>query len=119
MNKKRIVFSVILASVLIILGAVSILIMDALRGTGVTVTVTVDGELYGTYSLSENRSYELNGGTNLLTVRDGYAYMERASCPGQDCVHHNKISRTGERIVCTYYRISVVVKGSDEEIFIN
>ena len=119
MNKKKIIFSALLALSLIVLGIAIIIIMNAARSAGNAVIVTVEGEIVGVYSLSKNGSYELNGGTNTLTVEDGFAYIKKASCPGQDCVHQRKISRTGERLVCTHYRLSVVVEGKDEEIFIN
>lgn len=119
MSKKRILFSSLLALALIIISLAIILIIEAGRTEGVAVIVTVDGKVTGVYSLSKDGSYELNGGTNTLAVEGGYAYVKKADCPGQDCVNHHKISRTGERIVCTYNRISIVVEGEDEEIFIN
>ena len=119
MSKKKTLFSSILALSLIVIGLLIILITESGRTKGASVTVTVDGELAGVYSLSRDGSYELNGGTNVLTIEGGYAYVKSADCPGQDCVNHHKISRTGERIVCTYNRISIVVEGNDEEIFIN
>ena len=119
MSKKRILFSSLLALALIVISLAIILITEAGRTDGSAVSVTVNGELVGVYSLAKDGSYELNGGTNTLTIEDGYAYVKIADCPGQDCVNSNKISRTGERIVCTYNRISIVVEGKDEEIFIN
>ena len=119
MSKKRIIFSSLLALALIVISLAIILITEAGRTEGIAVTVTVDGKLEGVYSLSRDGSYELNGGTNVLTVEGGYAYVKSADCPGQDCVNSHKISKTGERIVCTYNRISIVVEGEDEEIFIN
>jgi hypothetical protein len=119
LNKKKLIFSAALALSLIVLGIAIIIIMNARKSAGDAVIVTVKGEIVGVYSLSKNGSYELNGGTNTLTVEDGYAYIKKADCPGQQCVHQRKISRTGERIVCTHYRLSVTVEGKDEEIFIN
>lgn len=119
MSKKRILFSSLLALALIVISLAVILITEAGRTEGAAVTVTVNGELVGVYSLATDGSYELNGGTNTLTIEDGCAYVKRADCPGQDCVNHHKISRSGEQIVCTYNRISIVVEGKDEEIFIN
>jgi len=103
----------------VVISIAVILITEAGRTKGTAVTVTLDGELVGVFSLAKDGSYELNGGTNTLTIEGGYAYVKKANCPGQDCVNSHKISRTGERIVCTYNRISIVVEGEDEEIFIN
>jgi hypothetical protein len=93
--------------------------MEASRSDGDAVIVTVNGEITGVYSLSRDGAYVLNGGTNTLVVENGFAFIKDADCPGQDCVHQGKISRTGERLVCTYNRLSIVVEGKDEEIFIN
>ena len=119
MNKKKIIFSAVLAAILIITGVAFIIIMNATSSAGDAVVVTVGGDIKGVYSLSIDGSYSLNGGTNILVIEDGYAYMKDASCPGKDCTRGRKISRTGERIVCTYYKLTVVVEGKDEEIFIN
>ena len=119
MNKKKLIFSAVLAAALVIIGFAVIIIMNLTKSAGAAVIVTVDGEITGVYSLSRDGVYSLNGGTNILAIENGYAYMKSASCEGKTCTHQRKISRTGERLVCTYYRLSVVVEGQDEEIFLN
>ena len=108
-----------LALALIITGVAITVIMESMRDAGDTVKVTVNGKTVGVYSLSEDGTYELNNGTNTLTVEGGYAFITKANCPSQKCVHQGKISRTGERIDCTHNRLSIVVEGEDDEIFIN
>jgi hypothetical protein len=86
-----------------------------LRGEGDTVTVTVDGESFGTYPLSEDRTVEILTGEreaqrNLLIIRDGKAYMAEASCPDGICTAHRPISRRGESIVCLPHRVVVTVR---------
>ena len=48
--------------------------------------VTVDGEVYGTYSLAKDQTIEIQDG-NRLRIQNGQAKMEWADCPDQLCVH--------------------------------
>ena len=86
-----------------------------LRGEGDTVIVTVDGELFGTYSLSKDKTIEIRTGEdasqcNRLVIRDGKAYVEYASCPDGICAAHKPISRRGESIVCLPHRVVITVR---------
>ena len=58
--------------------------------------VTVDGEVYGTYSLAKDQTIEIQDGNRLL------------------CVHQKAISRTGESIICLPNQVVVSVQGSKE-----
>ena len=109
---------IIIGSILLV-SSLSWLAVELTKKPGSGVIVKINGVEVADYSLSIDGVYELNGGTNILVIEDGYAYMKEASCPGKDCTRERKISRTGERIVCTYYKLTAVVEGKDEEIFIN
>ena len=76
-----------------------------------TVKVLVDGELFGEYSLSENREISVNG-TNLIKIENGEAYMFSATCPDKLCIHQGKIGKTGKSIICLPNRVSVEVNNS-------
>jgi len=75
--------------------------------------VTVDGEVYGTYSLAKDQTIEIQDG-NRLRIQNGQAKMEWADCPDQLCVHQKAISRTGESIICLPNQVVVSVQGSKE-----
>lgn len=77
---------------------------------GNTVTVRVGDEIVARYPLDVDGSYSLNGGTNLLVIRDGRAHMERADCPDGLCIRQGEISREGERIVCLPNRVMVSIE---------
>lgn len=96
---------------LVLLLLVGALLFFLLRGEeGAFVTVRVGDETVARYPLSVDASYELNGGSNLLVIRDGAAFIERADCPDGLCVSQGKISREGERIVCLPNRVMVTVE---------
>jgi hypothetical protein len=106
-RRNDLVFIAVLAAVVMLAGAG----MYFLRGTGDTVTVTVDGSLYGTYPLSVDTVVELttDSGYNRLVIRDGQAVMETADCPDGICAAHRPISRMGESIVCLPHKVVVTV----------
>ena len=68
------------------------------------------------YSLLINGEYFLNGGTNILVIENGEAYLSYANCPDHTCVRTGKIKYTGQSIVCLPNRLSVIVRSADREI---
>ena len=117
LNKKRVLSDVILIVALIAVAFAAYLIIDAQKETGDYVIVSVNGDDFAEYSLSENGEYSIADGKNILVIEDGNAYMKSADCPDKTCVRTGKISQTGERITCLPNMVVVVVKGSGEEIF--
>lgn len=84
--------------------------------SGGRVIVSVDGEEYGTYSLSEERTVRI-GDTNRLAIKNGVVEMEWADCPDQICVHHTEISRNGESIICLPNEVVVTIEsGRSSEV---
>lgn len=108
-KNDSIFIAAILVAVAIAAGA-----MLLFRGEGGAVTVEVNKQVVGTYSLAEDRVVDIPGGDgefNRLVIRDGKAFMETATCPDGICVSHRPISRVGESIVCLPHRVIVKVIG--------
>ena len=84
-------------------------------GTGAQAVVTVEGREIGRYPLSKNGTFPLNGGTNILVVENGEAWVSEANCPDKVCMGMGKISRNGEFIACLPNRLLVVVEGAAED----
>jgi hypothetical protein len=118
-NKKRLIFSLALIFALLTLGVSAFLITEAMREPGSVVTVSVDGKKIAEYPLSQNREYILNGGTNILVIENGKAYITYASCPDKVCMNQGKISLSGERIVCLPNKVMIEVLRDGDEIFSN
>lgn len=84
---------------------------------GQKVTVSVDGRLYGTYSLMEDQTVEVrhNGHLNKITIKDASVQMSYSDCRNQVCVKDGKISRTNQSIVCLPNKVVVEITGGEEE----
>jgi hypothetical protein len=112
-TKNDIIFIAVLLALILAFGA----FYAFSRKDGDTVTVTVGGEIYGEYPLSEDRTVEIRNGeaVNLLIIEGGCARIEEASCPDGICAAHRPISRDGESIVCLPNEVVVTVRknGSD------
>ena len=80
------------------------------------VVVTIDGELYGTYVLSEDREEDIDTkyGHNHLSIRDGFAQVTEADCPDGLCMHQGRISQNGEMNVCLPHLLIVEVISGDD-----
>ena len=84
-------------------------------GSGAMAVVTVDGKEIGRYPLRKSGTFPLNGGTNILVVENGEAWVSEADCPDKVCMGMGKISRNGEFIACLPNRLLVVVEGAAEQ----
>ena len=118
-NTRKLKNDVIFISSLIVLLCILGLCFMFMRSEGDSVTVTVDGELLGTYSLSKNTRLEIRTGEdgeslNVLVIEDGRAYVESASCPDGICASHKPIFRNGESIVCLPHKVVISAKSVDE-----
>ena len=116
---------IILIICLLLIAAIGIFYLFGLREKGDSVKVTVDGKIYGTYSLGKTITEDIytgkdNGHLNRLVIKDGKAYMETATCPDGICVAHNPIFRDGESIVCLPNKvvITVITKNNDIDVVI-
>jgi hypothetical protein len=115
-GKQDLIFiGILLLLCLVILGVYALFFHEA----GSAVVVTVDGQTYGTYLLSQEQTVSIcdseGNVTNTLVIRDGKADMTEADCPDKLCVHQKAISVEKENIVCLPNRVVVTVTGSDEE----
>ena len=117
-KKHNIRNDIIFIVALLLIAAFGALYLFVFRDGGNTVKVTVDGKIYGVYSLNENITEDIhtgNGNLNRLVIRNGKAYMETATCPDGICVSHKPIFRDGESIVCLPNKVVVTVTTTDTD----
>ena len=84
------------------------------------VEVTVDGKVYGTYPLNEDRKERIelsDGSYNILKISHGKASVIEASCPDKICVNTADIHYTDETIVCLPNKVVVkIVNGEENDV---
>lgn len=112
---KKHKIDVVIISAILLVSVFVLLIINATRKSGAIAVVEIDGAVIGEYSLSENATYELNGGTNFLTIENGEAYMSFSSCPDHTCEKTGKIRYTGQTIICLPNKISITIKGETDD----
>ena len=111
--KKR---DLILIGSILAVALVSLLILQFFKEDGAYVSVKINGVEVATYSLSEDGEYSLNGGTNVLKIENGEAWMLEANCPtlgDTRCTAQGKISHTTESIWCQPNNVLIVVHNAD------
>lgn len=105
--------------ILVLAGASVLLLLAMLlfRQSGSRVVIYRDGQRAESFLLSEDRTFEIvsTNGTNLLTVKDGEAYLTNADCPDRLCVNMGKIRYDGQTIVCLPHKVVVAVEGGEKE----
>ncbi len=111
--RNDVIFIVALVLILSIVGGGVLL----LRKEGSTVKVSVDGKIYGTYNLDQDRTVEIKteNGYNILVIENGQARVESASCPDGICSDHRPIKHSGASIVCLPNKVVVSVEDGEED----
>lgn len=104
------------AGILLIAGVAAIVYTIMVPSKSGKVVVKVDGEVVGTYPLSEDREtvIQTENGTNHLVIKDGTAYLKEADCPDQLCVKQGKISKTGKLIICLPHKLIIEIVAGEE-----
>lgn len=107
---------VVLGGGILAIALVLFLVMHLTRNeAGNQIQITVDGVVYGTYSLEKNQVIEVKEDDfyNHIRIQDGAAYMEEANCPDGYCEEQGKISGRTQTIVCLPHKLVVEVLDKD------
>ena len=104
----------ILIGAIVAVIAIAIAVLTLTKKDGDYVIVRVDGNEVAKYSLSQDGEYQLNGGTNVLRIENGKAYLVSANCPDHLCVKQGKVDQSGETITCLPNRLTVTVYSKTE-----
>lgn len=104
----------ILIGTIVAIALVLLLAVNLMQEEGAGVVVKINGAEVARYSLKIDGTYSLNGGTNILVIKNGVAYLSEANCPDGLCVKQGKISKTGQVITCLPHKLTVTVYGAEE-----
>ena len=100
------------------LGLLAALVMlIAVRWTakaGASVIVRVDGQITEEISLNQSGVYSLNGGTNILHIEGGEAWLSEADCPDKLCVEHGELKVSSSPIVCLPNKVVIKFENSTD-----
>ena len=79
---------------------------------GKTVMVTLDGDLYGEYLLSEETSLDIVSeyGHNVMLISNGYVQVTEADCADHICERTGCISQKGEVICCLPHKLIIEIQ---------
>ena len=117
MKKSKNRYDIILIASLLSVALVGVGLLLILRREGGRVRVEIDGVAVAEYSLAIDGEYTLNGGTNILVIEGGAAYIKDADCPDKTCVRRGRISYVGQSAVCLPNRVSVkIIDGSRADV---
>ncbi len=108
---KRYKLDIIVIAAILVISLSVLFIVLLTKKDGATVSVEINGEETAVYSLEVDGVYPLNGGTNVLVIENGEAYLNYSNCPDHTCERTGKISHVGETIICLPNRISITIKG--------
>lgn len=103
----------IVIAALLLLSGVLFLVLRLGRTEGGVAVVRVDGVETERHSLTTDGVFSLNGGTNILVIADGQAWLSEADCPDLLCVKQGKIHYTGQVITCLPNRLTVTVENGE------
>ncbi len=81
------------------------------------VKITVYGEVYGEFSLLEERELHIedaNGGFNTVHIGDGAVWVSDADCPDGLCVRQGKVSRRGQSVICLPHQLVITVENGQQ-----
>ena len=119
-KKRHIRNDIFLIVALLLAVAIGGIYLFVFRSQGDIVKVTVNGQTYGIYSLSEDIIEDIHTGEgakqhNRLVIRDGKAFVESATCPDGICASHRPIFRDGESIVCLPHGVVITVTAAEKD----
>ena len=117
-NQKDFIFVAAVLVATIILGVVFWIrgSRSVTKTAGGVLEITIDGELYGSYPLKQEREIEVvsSYGRNMVVIEDGKAFVKEADCPDKICVGMPKIAQEGEMICCLPHRLFLNVKNEED-----
>ncbi len=112
-KNDSILIGVLLFVAVCLLAAGFLLKRNTINGEAV---VLIDGTEYARYPLKKDIVAEIPGklGNNILTIKDGKAYMSEAVCPDKLCMGFGTIQYNTEMIVCRPGGIIVIIENGTE-----
>jgi len=113
---KKLRYDLLLIAALLIVALLLYLLLAADKTGGDSAVVCVQGVETERFSLSEDGRYELNGGSNILIIQGGEAWLEDANCPDKLCVRQGKVRYDGQCITCLPNKLTVTISSGNAPV---
>lgn len=107
MKKKEFIFISVLLVVSVLLCVYVYVVPHGKYGA---IQITVNGELYGTYSLGKDQVIAI-GDTNVCEIKNGEVKMTEANCPDHLCMKQPAVGSAGGFIVCLPNKVVIQGEG--------
>lgn len=114
MIKKK---DVVLIIIILLISIIAFGIVLLTKEEGATVVIKVNGDVYQTVPLNEDRTIIIGDETsdyNIVEIKNSYVTMTEANCPDKICVKHNRIHYSHESIVCLPHKVVVEIQGGEK-----
>ena len=105
--------SIFIGALLVISVLLCIYVYVLPHGKYGSISITVDGELYGTYSLRKNQVISI-GDTNVCEIKNGEVKMIEADCPDHLCIKQPAVGSAGGFIVCLPNKVVIQGEGDSD-----
>ena len=115
MKLRKYRLDIIVIAALLLVTVLLFAISALTKKQGNYALVQIDGVTVAEYSLSDNGTFQLNGGTNTLVIENGIAYLSYSSCPDHTCERTGKIRYVGQSIICLPNRLSITIYGEQND----
>lgn len=113
MKKRDFILMIGIIAAAVIVWLTAVVFLD---GSGGSLRITVDGHVYGMYSLDQDIEIAI-GDSNICQIQNGSVSMITADCPDKVCVHSLDISKQGQTIICMPNRVVLeIVDGDMSEV---
>lgn len=105
-----------LIAILLLLIAVAAIALFLFRTEGNTVTILLDGEVWGEYPLDVDRTVEVRVGEalNVVVIENGEVRVSEASCPDGICAAHRPVHFNGQSIICLPNHVVVEIRTNEQ-----
>ena len=114
-KKRQLRPDVIVISVIVFVTLLLLLFSFIFKRSGSVAVVEIEGEVVREYPLSKDGTFSLNGGTNVLVIENGEAYLTYSQCPDHTCEKTGKIRYVGQTIICLPNKLSITIRGSSDD----
>ena len=110
---KIVLRDIILVAAVVIIAAVLLIVFNINKSDGAFFEITVNGVIYGKYSLFTNQVIDVEGLCEVC-AENGEVFMKSSTCRGGDCVKSKPIKKSGQTIICLPNGVVIRVLGSGE-----